>query len=395
MNKEKIVQRVESLRANLLELSHKIHSNPETGGKEFQAVKWQVEMLTKEGFVCETPYCGMETAYRAVYKGKGNGPVIAFLSEYDALEGLGHGCGHNLMAASAVGAAIGFKDSLGDQAGEIRVYGTPAEETWGGKIPMVEQGAFRDVDFGLMFHPSTDNIINRQGKACVGVKAKFIGKSAHSSRPETGINALTALIGLFNRTFSQLEIWPAGARCNGIVINGGTASNIITEEAEGDFLLRAHTLKDLQIMSEDFKVLAQEAADEVGATVSMVWEPAFAERYTNRAMGMAFLENMALLGEKMNLPNPAEQVGSSDVGNVSLVIPVIHEYLKIAEPTVNGHSKEFREASVSERGDEVVLLAAKGLAMTAYDLFTNPELQTEVKEEFKRVVPQEYQEMFK
>ena len=206
---------------------------------------------------------------------------------------------------------------------------------------------------------------------------------------------MTALIGLFNRTFSQLEIWPAGARCNGIVINGGTASNIITEEAEGDFLLRAHTLKDLQIMSEDFKVLAQAAADEVGATVSMVWEPAFAERYTNRAMGMAFLENMEVLGEKMNLPNPAEQVGSSDVGNVSLVIPVIHEYLKIAEPSVNGHSKEFREASVSERGDEVVLLAAKGLAMTAYDLFTNKELQKEVKEEFDRVVTLEYREMFK
>ena len=148
-------------------------------------------------------------------------------------------------------------------------------------------------------------------------------------------------------------------------------------------------------MSEDFKVLAQEAADEVGATVSTVWEPAFAERYTNRAMGMAFLENMALLGEKMKLPDPNEQVGSSDVGNVSLVIPVIHEYLKIAEPTVNGHSKEFREASISERGDEVVILAAKGLAMTAFDLFTNQDLQKEVKEEFKRMVPQEYQEMFK
>lgn len=391
MSKEMIAKEVDQLGSKLVELSHNIHDNPEIGGQEHKAVAWQKEILTANGFSFESPYCGMDTAYLAVRKGKGNGPIIGFLAEYDALEGLGHGCGHNLIASASVGAAISLANALGESASEIRLYGTPAEETWGGKIPVVEQGGFDDVDFAMMFHPSpSENIISRPSKACVGVTAKYIGKSAHSASPETGINALTALIGLFNRMFEGLKVWPEGARANGIVIQGGTASNIITEEAAGNFTLRAHTLKDLQVIIEDFKRYAQEAADEIGAKVEMTWESPFAERYANLAMGRTFAANMAPLGEIMHLPEPGAHTGSSDIGNVSSVVPAIHEYIAIATEGVNGHSVPYREAAKSKRADEVVLLAAKGLAMTAYDLYTNSELQAEAKAEFEATVPKEY-----
>ena len=392
MSKEQIGKEVDLLKVELLELSHKIHSHPEIGGEEHQAMAWQKEVLERHGFSVMSPYCGMATSYRAEFKGNGNGPVIAFLAEYDALKGLGHGCGHNLIAAASIGGAISLAKTLGDQVKEIRVYGTPAEETWGGKIPIVNQGGFDDVDFAMMFHPSTKNIVSRPSKACVGVEVKYIGKSAHSASPETGINALTALIGLFNRVFEGLKVWPKSGRANGIITAGGTASNVITEEAEGAFTLRADTLKNLEIIIADFKRFAQEAADEVGAKVEMEWELPFAERYANKAMGRIFAANMLPLGEEMHLPEPDAHTGSSDIGNVSLVVPAIHEYISIADPSVNGHSVGFREAAVSQRADDVVLLAAKGLAMTAYDLITNVELQKEVNEEFEREVPSEYRQ---
>lgn len=392
MSKERIIQEVENLAEDLILLSHRIHGHPEIGGQEIEAVQWQKELLSANGFSFESPYCGMDTAYLSCWKGNGKGPVIAFLSEYDALEGLGHGCGHNLIASASVGAAISLAKTVGDQVQEIRVYGTPAEETWGGKIPMVEQKKFQDVDFALMFHPATENVISRSGKACVGVDVTYFGKSAHSASPETGINALTALIGLFNRMFEGLKVWPPSGRANGIISRGGDASNIITEEAEGSFLLRAATLIELERMAEDFKRFAEEAAQEVGVRVEMVWESAFAERYPNKEMGKAFARNMDQLGVEMHLPDPHASTGSSDIGNVSLVVPAIHEYLAIADPSVNGHSVSFREASASTKGDEVILLAAKGLGMTGYDLLTDPDLQKKVKEEFEKEVPKEYRE---
>lgn len=391
MGKEQIGKEIDKIKDQLIKLSHQIHENPETGGNEHQAVKWQKELLTANGFSFESPYCGMDTAYLAVRKGKGDGPVISYLAEYDALEGLGHGCAHNMIASISAGAAIGLANALGDQAGEIRIYGTPAEETWGGKIPMVEQGAFDGVDFAMMVHPSTKNIISRPSKACVGVIVRYTGKSAHSASPETGINALTAMIGLFNRMFEGLKKWPEGGRANGIITEGGTASNVITEEAEGRFILRAHTLKDLQIIMDDFKEYIQEAAAEVGAKVTMnEWESPFAERYANKVMGRIFADNMKGMGEIMNLPEPGEHTGSSDIGNVSLVVPAIHEYIAIADPSVNGHSVPFREAAASQRGDEAIILAAKGLAMTGYDLFTNKELCKAAKKEFADEVESVY-----
>lgn len=385
--KQTIIQAVDKARVDLLTLSHNIHANPELGFEEFKAADWQVEILKKNGFKVERPYCGMETAYRATFRGKGPGPKVAILAEYDALAGLGHGCGHNLMASSAVGAGIGIASVMAGIAGEVVVIGTPAEEGGGGKIIMVEKGAFADVDYAMMMHPSTQNMIGRGGLAAVSVFVKYFGRATHSSGPEKGINALTSLIGLFNNINTLRSMWKLkeGPNVNGIITDGGVASNIVPDYAAAKFTARANTRRYLQKMIEDIRTAAQAAAILTGAEVKVETDLLYAERYPNMAMGEAFKANMETLGEAMNYPDPQESLGSSDIGNVSMVVPAIHEYLWIADKSVNSHSEAFREAAMSPRADEVVILAAKGLAMTAYDIFTDSVLRREIAAEFAKV----------
>ena len=380
--KERILKRADELKSELLRLSHDIHTNPETSFEEVRAAAWQKELLEKHGFTVEAPFCGMETAFRAVKKSGKPGPVVAFLSEYDALNGLGHACGHNIIAASSVGAGLALASVLDETGGEVQVVGTPAEEGGGGKVFMVERGAFDGVDFALMMHPSTKNIIGRGGLAAQGVRVEYRGRSAHSATPDKGINALTSLIALFNGIDTLRQVWPNSAKINGIITKGGSASNIIPELAEALFTVRASTKKELVAMFADLQRVADAAARLTGAEVVVDGEPVYAERYSNSVMGEAFKRNMETLGEPMESPDPKERVGSSDVGNVSLEIPTIHEYLAIADPSVAGHTAEFREASLSPRGDDVVLLAAKGLALTGWDLLTDERLRKAAKAEY-------------
>lgn len=384
--KEIIFKKADEIAGELVELSHSIHGHPETAFEEFRAAAWQKELLERHGFTVEAPFCGLETAFRAVKKGRPGGPVVAFLSEYDALKGLGHACGHNIIAASAVGAGIALASALEETAGEVQVIGTPGEEGGGGKIYIVEEGGFRKVDFALMMHPSTKNIIGRGGLAALGMTVEYRGRSAHSASPEKGVNALTSLIALFNAIDTLRQIWPNSAKINGIVTQGGSASNIIPEVAAGEFTVRASTKKELIVMKDDLERIIEAAARVTGAVAKVDYEPIYAERYPNMVMGEAFKKNMAPLGEVMEYPDPAERVGSSDVGNVSLELPAIHEYLSIADPSVVAHTDEFREASVSSRADRVVLLAAKGLALTGWDLLSDEELREAAREEYRRKV---------
>ena len=385
--KQAITQAVDGAREELLTLSRNIHENPELGFKEFKAAAWQIEILKQHGFAVETPYCGMETAYRATFRGREPGPRVAILSEYDALAGLGHGCGHNLIASSSVGAGIGIASVMEKIAGEVVVLGTPAEEGGGGKILLVERGAFTDIDYAMMMHPSTQNIIGRGGLAAVSVFVKYFGRAAHSSGPEKGVNALTSLIGLFNNINTLRSMWKLkeGPNVNGIITDGGVASNIVPDYAAAKFTARANTRRYLRKMVEDIKNAAQAAAMLTGAEVKVETDLLYAERYPNQAMGETFKANMESLGEKMHDPDPQESLGSSDIGNVSMVVPAIHEYLAIAAQSVNSHGEEFREAAMAPRADEVVILAAKGLAMTACDIFTDALLRQGIADEFAKV----------
>ncbi|MDR1649968.1 MAG: M20 family metallopeptidase, partial [Synergistaceae bacterium] len=362
---------------------------PELGYEEYSARDWQAELLRRHGFDVETPYRGLETSFRASVK-RGGGPRLAFLSEYDALPGFGHACGHNIIAASAVGAGIALAGAIKENglAGEVVVLGTPGEEGRGGKIHLVEHGAFDDLDFALMMHPSNQNLVGRGSLAAQGLTVRYKGKAVHSAMPEKGINALSSLIALFNSIDMLRQVWPDTGRCNGIITAGGKASNIVPDFAEAKFTVRAGKKKELLAMMEGIHAAAESAARLTGAEVELSDAPLFAERYPNRVMGELFKANIEALGEPVEYPDPLARVGSSDIGNVSMVVPSIHEYLSIAGPEVAGHTDEFREASRSPRGDEVVLLAAKGLAATGWDLMTDAGKRAEARREFEeRALP--------
>jgi amidohydrolase len=378
---------VDEARSELLTLSHDIHSNPELGFEERKAAEWQTALLKKNGFTVEKPYCGLETAYRASRRFGGRpGTRIAFMAEYDALAGFGHACGHNIIAASAVGAGIALAAGLegGTDAGcEVAVIGTPGEEGNGGKVYLVDHGAFDQVDFALMMHPSTKSVIGRSALAAQGVTVRYKGRPAHSASPEKGVNALTSLIAFFNAVDMRRQVWPDTGRCNGIITEGGKASNIIPHSAEGKFTVRAGTKRELTAMVEDMRQAAGAAARLTGAEMEFDVSPLFTERYPNITIGERFKAHLEEMGETVEYPNPKARVGSSDVGNVSMVVPTIHDYIAIAPESVLGHTDEFREAAKSPRADEVVLLAAKALALTGWDLATDAELRAKARMEFE------------
>jgi len=382
--KDIVLRAADDARTELLELSHRIHDDPELGMQEHHAVQWQSEVLRHHGFEVQTPYGGLDTAYRATFHGKSTGPHVAFLAEYDALRGVGHGCGHNVIAASSVGAGISLTSVMDEMGGDVVVIGTPAEETVGGKIILAEHGAFDDIDFALMMHPATTNLVKRGGRAAVAINITYDGRGAHSAGPQDGVNALTSLIAAFNGIDAVRQAWSLRERptINGIITAGGSASNIICDHAVAEFTARADSRRFLKKMIEDVRRAAEAGALITGAKLTFTTDLIYAERHPNHVMGDAFKANMESLGEKMNEPDPAMATGSSDIGNVSLLVPSIHEYLWIAPEGTLEHTDVFCAAAAGPRADDVVILAAKGLAMTAYDLLTDADLRQRVQAEF-------------
>ena len=384
--KKRILHSVDETRHELLELSRKIHQCPEIRFQEEKAVVWQTELLKRYGFSVEVPFAGLSTSYKAAIKGKHTGPRIAMLAEYDALEGVGHGCGHNLISAMSIGAAIALGKIMDELDGEVIVLGCPAEESGKGKVIMINNGGFANIDYAMMIHPGTRNLIGRSGLAAVVLEVEFQGKAAHSKEPAEGINALTAIIKTFTGIDTLRQIWTDDARINGIITAGGTAPNVIPEYAAARFTVRAKTSKYLNKMLEDIRKVVDAAALITGAEPRVKPGLMSTERYSNAVMGAIFKDNMAVLGETMNYPPPGLSVGSSDIGNVSMIIPTIHEYLAIAPVSVKNHTKEFAQAAISEKSEDVLLKGAKGLAMTAYDIFTDSELRKKIYCDFESKV---------
>ncbi len=383
--KEKICAAVDRLAPELVELSHKIHDNPELGLQEHQAVAWQKELLTRHGFSFESPFCGMDTAYRAVKGTVGKGPQLGILAEYDALKGIGHGCGHNVICASSCGAAIALAGALEGQEAAVFLFGTPAEETFGGKIPMADAGAFDDLDCAMMMHPSPNSAVTGGTTlAYTDIYVEFHGKPGHSSRPGDAVNALTSTIALFNAVNAQLHLWPNKSKINGVIVSGGTAPNIIPGFSRCEFCMRAEKLSQVKSMYADFERLVKAAAAMTGATYTLDHSPFGAEQYMNRPLDEAFVANMASLGETVEFADPNAMTGSSDVGNVSLRTPAIQPHLSLQAPGVNGHTPELCAAAASPRADALILLGAKGLAMTCADVFTSPELRHAMREHYEK-----------
>jgi amidohydrolase len=382
--KARVIGEVDTQRQPLNKLSLKIHANPELGYQETKAAGWLTKYLAKRGFSIELGICGLATAFRGGY-GAGK-PVIAILAEYDALPKLGHACGHNLIAASAVGAAIALKPVIDQLGGSILVIGTPAEEIYGGKVIMAERGVFSSVDVAMMVHPGTHNTAATQALACQTLEVEFFGKAAHAAaRPEAGINALEAMVQSFNAINSLRQHIKSRARVHGIITDGGEAANIVPAHSAGTFIVRA---EDDDYLNElKLRVLScfTGAATATGARLEYRWgDVIYAAMRNNLTLARLFKENMESLGRRVRLTDPDSAFGSTDMGNVTQLVPGIHPEVAIAPEDVIVHSPEFALAAASETGSRGLLDAAKALAMTAVDLLSNPEVMSKVQEEFRR-----------
>ena len=385
--KDILFNEIDKIAPQIIRLSKNIHANPELAFNEHKAAKFSIDVLKEHGFEIEEKAGGLDTAFKATFRGKGDGPAIAYLAEYDALPEMGHACGHNLIGATSIGAAIGLSKIMKDLDGTLVLMGTPAEEIGGGKILLLENGAFDNIDFSLMTHPGRENQIGGHGLAITDVTIEFFGRPAHSSAPENGINALTAVLHTFYLIDSMRAAMPLKTNINGIINNGGTAANIIPEYAKATFSVRGATVGDLQKTLEMVKTAIRTAEAVTGAKAKVDIDVLYAERYENMAMAEVYKKYMEELGEYVNYPNPSAKVGSSDVGNVMIKMPAIHPNVKICDNSVVGHTLEFRDASVTDRAHEAMIKAAKSLAATGYELFINENLRNEALKEHKANVP--------
>ncbi len=382
--KRRIAAAVEANRAEILGLSHRIHANPEPAFEERQAAGWVAEAVARRGFVVEHPAGSLETAVRAILPGGlgGQRPRIGILAEYDALPGLGHGCGHNSMAASGVGAAIALATIANELPGEIVFLGTPAEERGSGKGIMIRDGLFDGLDAALLYHPSDITTVECRLLASEDVYVTFHGRQAHAaSEPWMGKNALDALILLFTSVGLWRQQLRPDARVHGVVQEGGTAANIIPSRSKAWFMIRSPREDDYSAMRDRFRELCEAAAAAAGCTVDVVFEGGASTMKPNRTLDARFVANMAAY-DVQDHP-PIDNLGSSDMGNVSHVIPTIHPSIAICATGVPGHSIEFLEAAASPRADEVTLLAATLIAQTAYELFADPSLVEAAWREFR------------
>lgn len=371
---------VDAHREELIELSLRIHQNPELGFHEVKASGWLTEYLERNGFKVEKGICQLATAFRGSY-GSGK-PTIALLAEYDALPKVGHACGHNIIATAAVGAAVALRGAIDEAGGSVVVIGTPAEELYGGKVIMAERGAFENIDAAMIVHPSVTDLSSIKALACIGLEVEFKGKAAHAAAyPQEGVNALEAMIQAFNGINSLRQHIREQARIHGIITQGGEAANIVPAYTAGNFLVRAEDKTYLDELREKVLNCFKAASLATGARLEYKWTAYYAPLKTNFALAEVFSKNMETLGRNLGPPSETA-LGSSDVGNVSALLPTIHPMVAIAPLDVLLHSPEFAAAAATAEGNRGLFDGAKALAMTVVDLLGQPEIMARIKEEF-------------
>jgi amidohydrolase len=368
----------------LFEAAKKMYENPEMGFEEVKASQWLTEILEKAGFEVKRGIAGLKTAFKATCDLGGRGPNIAFLCEYDALPGIGHGCGHNLIGPSSIGAAIALSKVQG-LSGKITVLGCPAEETGGAKVILVEKGVFEDVDIAMMVHPSTHVQVYSTSYAIDAIEFTYHGQTSHAAAaPELGINALDAVIQLFNGINALRQHLKDDIRIHGIINKGGLAPNIVPDLASARFYFRAKDRKYLNEMFQKILKIAEGAALMTGA--KMEWknyELSNDNLAPNKRLAELFKANLIEEGIT-DIEPPQDGKGSTDMGNVSHVVPAIHPYLPLApKDSVRPHSVELADATISPSGKEELYKAALTLACTGFDILNNEKIYREIKEEFK------------
>ena len=383
--KADIIRTADDLFDDLFAISEFIHKNPELAFKEFKSSAALIDLLTRHRFEVETRMGGMETSFRAVYKNGSGGPKIGFCAEYDALPEMGHACGHNLIGTISCGAAICLSKHLGHIPAELVVYGTPAEEGYGGKILMAEQGCFTELDTAMMLHPTSISSVEDFSLANYTLQIDFYGKPAHAAAaPQEGINALDAVLLTFQGAKAYKEHTQDFSRIHGIVTEGGKATNIIVDHAQCRFSIRALRASHLEEIRSRMEDIAKGAALMTGATVEITQQGrSYGPVMNNGVMRKLLKDNYILLDEPLHERIKEDGMGSTDMGNVTQIVPGLHAYISVGEGAIT-HTPEFADACTGERGARALRVGCKALALTGYDLISRPGVIEEIKQAFVR-----------
>ncbi len=381
MKDKKLLKAINDISRLLIELNDRIGRNPETGFKEYKACEWLTNILSEHDFKIKKGIGDLETAFRAEIEFSSSGPSIAFLCEYDALPEIGHGCGHNMIGVMSCGAAIGLSKLKGLD-GRIVVVGCPGEEVGGGKVTLVEKGIFTDIDAAMMVHPSDVTRVYSTSLAIEALKFTYYGKSAHAaSSPEKGINALDGVIQLFNGINAMRQHLKDDVRIHGIISKGGESPNVVPALAEARFYFRARDKNYLQEVIKRGKKIAHGAAEMTGCKVEYEsFENANDNLKPNKRLANLYKEKLVELGVN-NIAPPRDSSGSTDMGNVSQVVPSIHPYISIGKG-LTGHTREFAEATMSDKGHRALLTGVRALSLTGLELLSNDKIMEEIKKEF-------------
>lgn len=372
--KSEVERLVDEFSDVVIAVSHAIHDHPEENFEEHHAHDVLTTAIESAGLSVERCAFGLPTAFRA--EAGSEGPTIAVLCEYDALPGLGHACGHNVIAAAGLGAglaAAALADRLG---GRVVLLGTPAEEGGGGKVFMIERGAFDDVDAAMMIHPADVDLRWMTTIAYQRLTVEFLGEAAHAAaHPWNGRNALdAAVLGYMNVAALRQHIRP-DERVHGVFTDGGEKPNIVPAHAAMDWYVRASDSVRLEALKPRVLAALRAGAEASGCEIVHQWhEPAYADLVRNRPLEDLYAANSAALGRPLGEPGiDGDVVGSTDMGNVSHVVPSIHPMIAISPPGVGIHTAGFTGHAASAQGDAGALLGAKAMAMTIVDLWTRPD----------------------
>jgi amidohydrolase len=384
--KRRVVEEVERRADLLLDVSHRIHDRPELLFEETYAAELLADALGSAGLHVERGAYGLDTALSARAGDRdGEGPTVAVLCEYDALPRIGHGCGHNVIAAAGLGAGLAAAAVADEAGGRLLVLGTPAEEGGGGKVLMGERGAFDGVDAAMMVHPAGLDLTEPEVLAIASLRVEYEGRGAHAAaHPEQGRNALDAAVLGYNAVAALRQHITASERVHGIFVEAGEKPNIVPDRAVAEWYVRSRTQATLQPLKE--RVMACLEAGAAAAGCRMEWRltaPEYSDLRTNRPLVELYQANSAELGRPVPEPSARRRVmASTDMGNVSHRVPSIHPMLATSPPEVSLHSADFAGWAASPEGDRAVLDGAKAMAMTTVDLWLRPGAMAEVRAAF-------------
>lgn len=383
--RQAVCDRVDELADTLIDLSHRIHAHPELNFEERYAHEVLTEALERNGIIPVRHAYDLETAFDAT--AGTTGPSIAVLCEYDALPGVGHACGHNIIATAGLGAGLAAAFVAEQAGGRVRIMGTPAEEGGAGKVLMARRGAFDDVAAAMMVHPADADLLKMDCIAIQGLEVEFQGKAAHAAAaPWEGRNALdAAVLGYMNIAAMRQHIRP-NERVHGIFTKGGDKPNIVPAEAAMDWYVRSGTIESLQPLKARVLAALEGAASACGCTMRHEWvDNTYADMIDNGPMVQSYIANAATLGRTVLDPVTSGRrvMGSTDMGNISYLVPSIHPMIKVAPDGVPIHTPEFATWAAGPEGDRAVIDGAKAMAMTVVDLWTQPGLLDRARQAFE------------